>query len=163
MLTGIGPDVPLWETTLRLVLAALLAAALGLDRELKDRPAGLRTHMLTAIAAALFTLLTFEIAFDVSRIGDIGAVDPGRIIQAVTAGVAFLAAGSIIQSGDKVHGLTTGAGMWSAGALGVACGAGYYGIAVVATIVSYIVLVVVRIIQKHVLATLEEEDEDATS
>ena len=116
------------EIALRLLLAAAAGAAIGIDREMKDRPAGLRTHMLTSLAAALFTVLTFEIYQSVK-----GSADPIRVIEAVTAGVAFLAAGAIIQGRASVHGLTTGAAMWMAGALGVCCGAGYYVLALMAT------------------------------
>lgn len=95
------------EMVWRLLLAAAAGAAVGFDRELKDRPAGLRTHMLTSLAAAVFTILTFEI-YQRST----STADPVRIIEAVTAGVAFLAAGAIIQSrGGGVKGLTTGAAM----------------------------------------------------
>jgi putative Mg2+ transporter-C (MgtC) family protein len=128
------------EILLRLLLAAVAGAVIGLDRELKDRPAGLRTHMLTALAAALFTILTFEM-FHAVR----GNSDPIRIIEAVTAGVAFLAAGAIIQSrGGGVQGLTTGAAMWMAGALGVCCGAGYYVIALMATVLTVVILTVLN-------------------
>jgi putative Mg2+ transporter-C (MgtC) family protein len=104
------------EIVIRLLLAAAVGAAIGIEREMKDRPAGLRTHMLTALASAVFTILTFEI-YQASK----STSDPIRIIEAVTAGVAFLAAGAIIQGRAGVQGLTTGAGMWMAGALGVAC------------------------------------------
>jgi putative Mg2+ transporter-C (MgtC) family protein len=123
------------EIALRLLLAAAAGAAIGIDREMKDRPAGLRTHMLTALAAALFTVLTFEIYHAVK-----GSSDPIRVIEAVTAGVAFLAAGAIIQGRASVHGLTTGAAMWMAGALGVCCGAGYYVLALMATALTMAIL-----------------------
>lgn len=102
------------EIGLRLVLAAAAGAAIGFERETKDRPAGLRTNMLVALAAGLFTIITFKIyhAFKGAN------ADPIRIIEAVTAGVAFLAAGTIIQGKASVHGLTTGAAMWMSGALG---------------------------------------------
>jgi len=129
---------------MRLMMAAGCAAVIGLDREIKDRPAGLRTHMLTAVAACIFTLLTLELAFEFAEQNKNISVDPSRVIQAVTAGVAFLAAGSIIQSGGKVHGLTTGAGMWMAGALGVASGAGYYVIAALATGLTFAILALVH-------------------
>jgi putative Mg2+ transporter-C (MgtC) family protein len=127
------------DIALRLCLAAAAGAAIGIERELKDRPAGLRTHMLTALAAALFTVLTFEIYATVK-----GSSDPIRVIEAVTAGVAFLAAGTIIQGRGGVHGLTTGAAMWMAGALGVCCGAGYYLLAVMATLLTVTILAVLN-------------------
>lgn len=148
------------EILLRLLLAAAAGAAIGIEREMKDRPAGLRTHMLTALAAALFTILTFEIFHAVK-----GNSDPLRIIEAVTAGVAFLAAGAIIQGRGGVHGLTTGAAMWMAGALGVCCGAGYYVLAVMATVLTVAILTVVNRIElgapKGVVPELQGEAESS--
>lgn len=151
--------IPIWEVTMRLVMAAAFASVIGLDREAKDRPAGLRTHMLTALAAAVFTLLTLEMAYDFARNKDLGSVDPSRVIQAVTAGVAFLAAGSIIQSGNKVHGLTTGAGMWMAGALGVACGSGYYLVAAIATVAAVVILKIVHRLEDNLRAAAKQATE----
>lgn len=156
------------EVALRLVLAVALAALLGWDREDRDRPAGLRTYMLVALAAAVFTVLTFEIyETAVARGQTGGGPDPIRIIEAVTAGVAFLAAGTIIQGRDTVHGLTTGAGMWMAGALGVAAGAGHYVLAIFAALLSFAILRFLGILQadshKGAGPTLIEEnaeDED---
>lgn len=150
---------PTWEVALRLLMAAAFAAVIGLDREKKDRPAGLRTHMLTAVAAAVFTMLTLELAAQFAAAeGKVGSVDPSRVIQAVTAGVAFLAAGSIIQSGDKVLGLTTGAGMWMAGALGVACGAGFYLIAGFATVLTFAILTLVHFLERRWLETKDDTE-----
>jgi putative Mg2+ transporter-C (MgtC) family protein len=128
------------EIAVRLTLAAVFGGIIGVDREMRDRPAGLRTHMLTALAAALFTIITFEIFHTVRMLEKEANVDPIRIIEAVTAGVAFLAAGAIIQNRGEVHGLTTGAGMWLAGALGVTCGAGYYRMAIMATVLAILIL-----------------------
>ena len=99
--------------------------------------------MLTALAAAVFTLLALEFYDRARRDFGTGVPDPIRAIEAVTAGVAFLAAGSIIQSRGEVRGLTTGAAMWLAGAVGVACGAGYFRMAVVATVFAVVILTVV--------------------
>lgn len=135
------------EVTARLVLASALAAVLGWDREERDRPAGLRTYMLVALAAAVFTVLTFEI-FETTLQGSPNSnADPIRIIEAVTAGVAFLAAGTIIQGRNKVVGLTTGAGMWMAGALGVACGAGHYVLAFLGAVLSFAILRLASVLQ----------------
>ena len=131
------------EIVLRLVLAAAAGAAIGIEREIKDRPAGLRTNMLVALASAVFTILTFEIYHAFKA----GSSDPIRVIEAVTAGVAFLAAGTIIQGQRGVHGLTTGAAMWMAGALGVCCGAGYYVLALIATVLTVAILTVLNRIE----------------
>lgn len=128
----------------RLLLAVTLGAVIGFEREQLSRPAGLRTHMLTALAAALFTIITMEIHASVMREPGSASTDPIRVIEAVTAGVAFLAAGAIFRSQGDVKGLTTGAGMWLAGAIGVACGAGYGILAVMATVLAAVILVAVR-------------------
>lgn len=139
--------IPPMQALLRMLAAVVVGCLVGLDRELRNKPAGMRTHILISLAAALFTLITFEL--HVQFAGDEGnrTADPVRIIEAVTAGVAFLAAGAIIQSRGSVQGLTTGANMWLAGALGVACGAGYYVLAVIGTVFALIVLVVLAKIE----------------
>jgi putative Mg2+ transporter-C (MgtC) family protein len=133
----------------RLLLAAALGAIIGLDREYKDRPAGLRTHMLTALAAAAFTIITVELVHEMQSLAGSARADPIRVIEAVTAGVAFLAAGAIIQARGRVQGLTTGAGMWLAGAVGVACGGGYYTIALFATALAVAILTVLAMFERH--------------
>lgn len=127
----------------RLVVAAVLGGILGFDREILARPAGIRTHMLVCLAAATFTVLTFELV-ERAKAEGISNVDPIRIIEAVTAGVAFLAAGAIIQGRGKIHGVTTGAGLWLAGAVGTAAGIGAFAIALIATGLGFIVLVLFR-------------------
>lgn len=128
----------------RLLLAALFGAVIGFEREWRNRPAGLRTHVLVCVAAATFAVLTIEIVHvpmlsaDVAK--DAVKVDPIRVVEAVTAGVAFLAAGTIMFSRGEVQGLTTGAGLWLAGAIGLACGLGLWQIAAFATVLSLVVL-----------------------
>ncbi|MDF3605185.1 MgtC/SapB family protein [Paracoccus sp. DMF-8] len=119
--------------TARLLIAACLGGLIGFEREINARSAGLRTHILIAMGACLFALVSFEIIEISQSDPQIQRVDPLRLIEAVTSGVAFLAAGSIIVSGGKVRGLTTGAGMWIAGAIGLACGIGQIGLAIIAT------------------------------
>lgn len=132
------------DYTLRLLSAALMGGVIGFDREKHDRPAGLRTHMMTAMASAIFTVLTLELHETFIEKGAHGTADPVRIVEAVTAGVAFLAAGAIIQARGRVKGLTTGAGMWLAGALGVACGTENYLLAVIALVLATIILAAIR-------------------
>src|SRR5262245_58841036 len=104
-LGGHHTALPWLETTLRVLFAVVCGSLIGLDRELRKKPAGLRTHILIALAAALFTLITFEMHEQFAGDGSTRTADPVRIIEAVTAGVAFLAAGAIIQSRGNVHGL----------------------------------------------------------
>lgn len=152
---GANPTtLPLVAITIRLAIAALLGAIIGFERELRNRPAGLRTHMLTSIAAAAFTVLTFEIYHEMVDLNaDIARLDPLRVIEAVTAGVAFLAAGAIIRSGGNIKGLTTGAGMWMAGAVGVACGSGFYVVAIIAAVFVVSVTIVLGYFERRVLHT----------
>lgn len=137
---GQGTWVPFPVIAARLLLAAALGAAVGFEREWQQRPAGLRTHMLVCLAGALIAILTIEIAHVSFFQGDAIRVDPIRLVEAVTAGVAFLAAGLIIFSRGEVHGLTTGAGMWLASAVGLACGLGFWQIAVFVTVLALVVL-----------------------
>jgi len=146
------------ELFLRLLIAALFGALIGFDRQLKNKPAGLRTHTLVALASALFTLITFELYAELGGSSNSSNADPIRIIEAVTSGVAFLAAGAIIRSGRNVHGLTTGANMWLAGAIGVACGAGYY---VLATLGAFFAVVVLTVLRK--LEPNRQNDDSGTS
>ncbi len=128
-----------WQTALaRMLVAAALGGLVGWERESHEKPAGLRTHMMISLAACLFTLLGLEMVETDRLQTEHVRADPMRLIDAVTAGVAFLAAGSIITSGGSVKGLTTGASMWMVGAVGVACGLGEVmlgGFAVVITLV----------------------------
>ncbi len=130
-----------WQAVvLRLVAAILLGGVIGWEREIHNKPAGLRTNMAVALGACLFTLLGFEIVSEAANRGDHVRTDPVRIIEAVTSGVAFLAAGTIFTAQDKVRGLTTGAGMWLAGAIGVACGLGQIALAAITSAATLIVL-----------------------
>jgi putative Mg2+ transporter-C (MgtC) family protein len=139
---------PFWGIASRLVLATLLGAAIGFEREWTRRPAGLRTHILVCLAAATAAVLTIEIAHVGPFQEDSVRVDPIRLIEAVTAGVAFLAAGFIIFNRGEVHGLTTAAGMWLAGAVGLASGLGFWQIALLATVLGVVVLWLLRLFEK---------------
>lgn len=142
---------------LRMLISVLLGAVIGYERALHARTAGLRTHILIALASCLFALLTFEI---MARFEDESA-DPLRLIDAVTSGVAFLAAGSIIMAGDRLVGLTTGAGMWLAGAIGLACGIGSLALAVLATSIALPVLWMLRRLSHRLETDIMEAEDDA--
>ena len=155
----------------RLLLAAIFGAAIGFEREWRNRPAGLRTHVLVCVAAATFAILTIEIVhapmFGKGVMGDAVKVDPIRIVEAVTAGVAFLAAGVVIFTRGQVHGLTTGAGMWLAGAIGVACGLGLWQIALFSTVLALLVLVLLYAFENKMDLNqgddFTEDEQDETS
>jgi putative Mg2+ transporter-C (MgtC) family protein len=125
----------------RVAMAALLGGVIGFEREWRNRPAGLRTHILVCVAAAMVGILTLEIMNAPALGGREGAsLDPLRAVEAVTAGVAFLAAGTIMFSRGEVQGLTTGAGMWLAGAVGLSAGLGLWQIAALGTLLALAVL-----------------------
>ena len=122
--------------TLRIVLAIVLGGAIGLERGVRNHPAGFRTHILVCIGACL-AIMTSEFVFD--TVG--AATDPTRIGAQVISGIGFLGVGTIFMAGrNTVKGLTTAAGLWAAGAIGLAIGIGFYLGAVIATVVVLIVL-----------------------
>ena len=137
------------DTILRLLAALACGAAIGIEREQKQRPAGLRTHMIVALASALFTIIAFQIYAEVQAREDDVTSDPLRLLEAITAGVAFLAAGAIIRRGDGIEGITTGGSLWLAGALGMACGHALFGLALVGAVLALIVLAGVRIFERR--------------
>jgi putative Mg2+ transporter-C (MgtC) family protein len=122
---------------LRLLLAAVLGGALGYERERQGKAAGIRTHMLVAMGAALFVLVPQQ--------GGMAVADLSRVIQGVVAGIGFLGAGAIIKnkSEENVLGLTTAAGVWMTAAIGIACGLGREMTAVLSTLLALGVLALV--------------------
>ncbi|WP_052726158.1 MgtC/SapB family protein [Devosia epidermidihirudinis] len=135
---------------IRLLIAALLGAMIGFEREISTAEAGLRTHILVSVAAALFTILAFEIFHTIEPGTGGPQADPIRAVEAVTAGIAFLGAGAIFRSRGNVQGLTTGAGMWLAGAVGVATSLGYYIVAFGVALLAVVVLASLRAVTRRV-------------
>ncbi|MBC7284317.1 MgtC/SapB family protein [Hoeflea sp.] len=139
-----SPSLPWQVIAARLLLATCIGGVLGLEREIADRPAGLRTHMMIALAAAVFAVIALEItamhAFSDEQI----RTDPLRLVEAITAGVAFLAAGTILLRRGKIQGLTTGAGMWLAGAAGLLACLGLWLVALMSCLLGAIVLALAR-------------------
>jgi len=131
-----------WQDLIRLLGACLAGAAIGLERELHDKPAGLRTNVMICLGAALFTLLSFHVA-------DFSGHDPGRIAAQVVTGVGFLGAGAVIQSRGSVIGLTTAATIWLNASIGMAFGAGHFGLGIVATALTILGLFGLSIVEEH--------------
>ena len=128
------PELEWWDVLIRLAVAAGLTGVIGLERELRDRAAGLRTHMLVGVGAALFTLVSAYGWGDFEFSNRSGVVfDPTRIAAQIVTGIGFLGAGAIIRQGVAVRGLTTAASLWIVAAIGMAVGAGYYSAALIAT------------------------------
>jgi len=129
------PELSWLEILLRVVLAAGLGGAIGLERELREREAGLRTHMLVSVGAALFTLVSAFAWTDWQFSNASGVVfDPTRIAAQIVTGIGFLGAGAIIRQGLSIRGLTTAATLWVVAAIGMATGAGFYTAAVITTV-----------------------------
>ena len=153
------PDLSLAELTLRIGLAALLGAAIGLERELREREAGLRTHLLVSLGAALFTLVSAYAWTDWRFSTPAGIVfDPTRVAAQIVTGVGFLGAGAIIRQGLTVRGLTTAATLWAVAAIGMAVGAGYYWAAILTTAVVILSLWPLRILAFKVSARFRPEE-----
>ena len=133
---------PFTEALLRLALAAGLGGAIGLEREFRHKPAGLRTNMLIALGSALFSILSVELGG--------GAASPDRIAAQVVTGIGFLGAGAILRSGENVHGLTTAATIWVNAAIGMAAGLGSYTVATVAAAITLTVVALMPVMEKMV-------------
>lgn len=129
------------EILLQVVLAAVLGAAIGLERELSAQPAGLRTHMLVSLGAALFTLAGAEFSDG----------DPTRVAAQVVTGIGFLGGGAILREGMSIRGLTTAASLWVSAALGLAIGLRAYLAAVSAMVLALVVLAAVKWVEDELL------------
>lgn len=136
------------DVALRLGAAAILSMILGFERELRGKPAGLRTHVLVALGAAGAMLVALDIFEGIhSRDGATG-VDPIRAISGVFSGIGFLGAGALIRRHGAVQGLTTAANIWVTGAIGVACGSGHFVIAGIAVAIAFLTLTVLRFVER---------------
>ncbi|MFC3606258.1 MgtC/SapB family protein [Stutzerimonas tarimensis] len=136
-----------FSVAIRLTLAMILGGLLGYEREYKGKAAGLRTHMLVCVGAALFVLVPLK--------AGIVQDDVSRVIQGVVTGVGFLGAGTILKGGERreVQGLTTAAGIWLTAAVGVASGLGHETTAVLTTLLALMVLMVMRPLERHAAAS----------
>jgi putative Mg2+ transporter-C (MgtC) family protein len=147
------------ESLLRLALAALLGGLIGFERELREREAGLRTHLLVSLGSALFTIVG---AYGFHAFLDSGAnvvrADPTRIAAQIVTGIGFLGAGAIIRQGLSVRGLTTAATLWVVAAVGLASGAGYYSAAVMSTAIVLLALWPLRILAYRILVRFRPDD-----
>lgn len=140
------------EVLLRLALAVALCGAIGLERESRDQVAGLRTHILVGVGAALFTLVS---AYGFPEFEN--RSDPTRIAAQIVSGIGFLGAGAIIRHGFDVRGLTTAAALWIVAAIGMACGAGYYFGAAVTTAVVLPSLIIFRMLRPTLMRRLRTD------
>src|SRR5213595_2489429 len=144
------PSLSWQEALVRLVLAAALGGAVGLERELREREAGFRTHMLVAVGSALFTIASaYGFREFLVNGGSVVRADPTRIAAQIVTGIGFLGAGAIIRQGLAVRGLTTAATLWVVAAIGLASGSGYYSAAFMTTVVVLFLLWPMRYIARR--------------
>lgn len=130
---------------IRLTMAALLGACIGYDRERRGKEAGLRTHMMVSLGAALFIL--------VPLMGGMEIADASRVLQGIITGIGFLGAGAILKQ-DKstsIKGLTTASSIWVAAAIGIAAGMGREATAIMGTLAALFILIVVRRLERHII------------
>jgi putative Mg2+ transporter-C (MgtC) family protein len=147
------------EALLRLALAAVLGGLIGVERELREREAGLRTHLLVAVGSALFTIVGAYGFHSFLASGQaVVRADPTRIAAQIVTGIGFLGAGAIIRQGFSVRGLTTAATLWVVAAVGLAAGAGYYSGAVITTAVVLVALWPLRLLAYRMLRRFRAED-----
>ncbi len=146
------PDLATWEILVRLAAAAVLGGVIGIERELREREAGFRTHMLVSVGAALFTLVSAYAWTDFTFSQASGVTfDPTRIAAQIVTGIGFIGAGAIIRQGLTVRGLTTAATLWMVAAIGMACGAGFYWAALIATAIALVGLGPLRFVSRRML------------
>lgn len=143
----------------RILVAAALGGIVGIERELRDRPAGFRTHMLVSLGACLFTLVgvfAFEKTSDAST-------DFTRIASQVVVGIGFLGGGTILRHGSAIRGLTTAASLWVTAAVGLAVGMGFYFAATTVAVVAVVALAGLKPIEKRFMRGSRQEGEPPTT
>ncbi|KKK68384.1 hypothetical protein LCGC14_2944590 [marine sediment metagenome] len=133
-----------FETIFQLLLAVALGALIGFERELKRRPAGLRTHMLVSLGAAIFTIIS--ISFD---------IEPSRVAAGIVAGIGFLGAGSIIAHKGHIRGITSAATLWVVAAIGLSIGVGQFMLAIIGALFVFAVLQLARLEKR---TNIEQDD-----
>ena len=153
------PDLSTGEALLRLLIAAGLGGAIGLERELRDHEAGFRTHLLVALGACVFTLVSAYAWQDWTFSNRSGVVfDPTRIAAQIVTGIGFLGAGAIIVRGISVRGLTTAATLWVVAAIGMAAGTGDYEVGVGAAVLVLVSLGPLKLISTRLMARVRPEE-----
>ncbi len=146
-------ELNLQETLLRLVVATALTGLIGIEREVRKKPAGVRTNALIGLGSAMMTLSGIYVAKTWP-----GVTDPTRIASIVVQGVGFLGAGAIIQASGSVHGLTTAATMWVVAGIGIAAGLGFYSAALIATLLVLILLMIFGALDARLMGDENKKD-----
>lgn len=150
------------EIALRLGIATIVGLVLGIDRELRGIPAGLRTHSLVGLSAGAITLSALLLHDTLDADGRT-MTDPLRVVQGLAQAIGFIAAGVIFVARDRVRNLTSAANLWLAAAAGIASGAGQYLLVVLTTTYGLVVLVLIGFIERHIRRDFEEADDSRRS
>lgn len=145
------------ETILRLFIAIVAGALIGWEREIRDKPAGLRTHMLVSLGAAAFMIGAMELAGSMGDENSAIRLDPMRALAGIIGGVGFLGAGTIIESRGSVRGITTAASIWISAAIGTSCGMGRYRLALLSGLMALMVLWAIGWFEHFVVETKNAE------
>jgi putative Mg2+ transporter-C (MgtC) family protein len=157
------PSLDGWDALLRLAIACGLGAAIGFEREIRDREAGIRTHLLVSLGSALFTIVSaYGFHEFLTSCDNIVRTDPTRIAAQIVTGIGFLGAGAIIREGLSIRGLTTAATLWVVAAIGMACGAGYYWPAAAATVLTILALWPLRLLAYRLIEQIKPEENRIT-
>lgn len=158
LVAAVYPTLSNGELLLRLLEAGGLSLAIGLEREIRDRAAGLRTHLFVGLGSALFTLISAYGFHDLIAAGPaVVRTDPTRIAAQIVTGIGFLGAGAIIRSGMSVRGLTSAATLWVVAAIGMACAAGMFVAAGVTTIVVLVGLGPLRVVGRSLVTNIRHD------
>lgn len=149
----------------RVLGAAILCGLIGLERAFRNNTAGIRTNMLIGVAAVVFCIVTLELMHSFDETQTAAQMDPIRLVEAVTAGIAFLAAGVVVYTKGDVQGLTTGASMWLSAAIGLSVGLGIWLLAFVATLTGIVILWLLRKVEvaAGIKEPSDEKDEGAAT
>ena len=138
----------LYNIVLPLISATLLGAVIGIERELTNKYAGLRTNLLVCLGSCVFTILSiYGFPLAVEQVNPQGYGDPARIAAQILTGIGFIGGGTVLKHGATVYGLTTAATLWISAAIGMACGVGMFELAIITTLLSFIVLVSIRSVE----------------
>ena len=144
------------DISLRVISAICLGFVVGFEREITNKYAGLRTHILVCLGACVFTIISIYgfpelVDWQIEGYNPTGVRDTARVAAQVVTGIGFIGAGTVLRNGPTVFGLTTAATLFMAASIGMACGAGMYGLAIIASILSLAVLTLIRVFEKRVL------------
>lgn len=149
---------PSCDLIFRISLSLVLGFMIGLEREITNKSAGLRTNILVCVGSCLFTILSlygFSNALSVYPMGD-----PARVAAQILTGIGFIGGGTVLRHGTSIFGLTTAATLWVTASVGMACGCGKYGIAIVCTLLSVLILTLIRVFEKTFIPKTQKNNKD---